>query len=234
MGTVRDFARLVVPKRARRFVRAQFEAVLLRRGMSRLLALPDPSDPPPRVIRDLVGGWGNRSMSAWEDFIRAFLGYARETDGSILECGSGLSTVLLGLVAERTGRKVYSLEHDPVWADRARRVLRRYRIAGVEILVSDLRSYGAYSWYDPPLDILPKDFSLVVCDGPPWDTPGGRYGLLPVMRSHLKPGCIILLDDANRAGEREIAERWARELATSFAIEGSNKMFARLSVPKSS
>jgi hypothetical protein len=54
------------------------------------------------------------------------------------------------------------------------------------------------------------------------------------MRSHLKPGWIILLDDAHRTGEREIAEQWARELGTSFAIEGFDKKFARLSVPKSS
>ena len=231
---MRDFARIVIPKRPRRFIRARYEAVFLRRGMSRLLALNDPSDPPPRVLRDLARGWGNRSMSAWEDFIRAFLGCARETEGSILECGSGLSTVLLGIVAARTGSRVYSLEHNAIWADRARRVLRACGIASVEILVGDLRSYGAYTWYDPPLDVLPKDFSLVVCDGPPGDTPGGRYGLLPVMRSHLKPGCIILLDDAHRTGEREIAEQWARELGTSFAIEGFDKKFARLSVPKSS
>jgi predicted O-methyltransferase YrrM len=231
---MRDFARIVIPKGPRRFIRARYEAVFLRRGMSRLLALNDPSDPPPRVLRDLARGWGNRSMSAWEDFIRAFLGCARETEGSILECGSGLSTVFLGIVAARTGSSVYSLEHNAIWADRARRVLRACGIASVEILVGDLRSYGAYTWYDPPLDVLPKDFSLVVCDGPPGDTPGGRYGLLPVMRSRLKPCCIILLDDAHRTGEREIAERWARELGTSFAIEGSDKMFARLSVPKSS
>lgn len=124
MGAVRDFVRIVVPNRTRRFIRARYEAVFLRRGMSRLLALNDPSDPPPRVLRDLIGGWGNRSMSAWADFIRAFLGCARETEGPILECGSGLSTVLLGLVAARTGSRVYSLEHHAIWADRVRRVLR--------------------------------------------------------------------------------------------------------------
>jgi len=172
-------------------------------------------------------------MSAWEDFIRAFLRYARETEGPILECGSGLSTVLLGLVAERTGKKVYALEHNPIWAEKAGRVLRTYRIAGAEILVSALRSYGAYSWYDPPLDLLPQDFSLVVCDGPPGGTPGGRYGLVPVMRARLRAGCVILLDDAHRSDEKEIAARWARELGTSFVIEGSDKLFARLSVPDS-
>jgi hypothetical protein len=234
VGKVRDSARLVVPKHARRFIRARYEAVFLRRGMKRLLALGDPSDPPPGVLRDLIRGWGNASMSVREDFIRAFLACAREAGGPILECGCGLSTVLLGLVAARTGTKVYSLEHHAIWAERARGVLGAYGIASVEIIVSDLRSYGAYSWYDPPLDLLPKNFSLVVCDGPPWNTAGGRYGLLPVMRSRLKPGCIILLDDAHRTEEREIAARWAGELGTSFVIEGSDKQFARLSAPKSS
>lgn len=231
MGVIRDFTRLVVPKEMRRLVRERYNEIFLRRGMNRLLALPDPSDPPSQVIQDLMRGWGNPFMSAWEDFIRAFLRYVRETDGPILECGSGLSTVLLGVAAARAGRRVYSLEHDPAWAERARRVLRRYDIAGTEILANALRSYGAFSWYDPPLDRLPRDFSLVVCDGPPWDTPGGRYGLVPVMRSHLKPGCIILLDDAHRDAEKEIAARWGRELGSGVIIEGTDKMFARLSVP---
>ena len=43
---------------------------------------------------------------------------------------------------------------------------------------------------------LPGQFALVVCDGPPSGTLGGRYGLVPVMREHLQPGCVILLDDA--------------------------------------
>ena len=231
MGVARDFARFVIPKEARRFIRERHNEIYLRRGMKGLLALPDPSDPPSQVIQDLMRGWGNPSMSAWEDFIRAFLKCARETDGPILECGSGLSTVLLGVAASRTGRKVYSLEHDPAWAERARRALRRYNVEGTEILVSALRSYGAFSWYDPPLDRLPRDFSLVICDGPPWDTPGGRYGLVPVMRSRLRPGCIILLDDAHRDAEKEIATRSARELGTSYVVEGSGKMFARLSAP---
>jgi predicted O-methyltransferase YrrM len=202
--------------------------------MKRLLALGDPADPPPAVLKDLMHGWGNVFMAAQEDFIRASLACARETDGPILECGSGLSTVLLGVVADRTGATVYSLEHQAVWAQRVSRVLRRYGIASVELFVSDLRGYGAYSWYDPPVDHLPEDVSLVVCDGPPGTTRGGRYGLLPVMRSRLRPGCVILLDDAQRPDEREIAARWARELGTDFAIEGSGKMFARLTVPKKS
>jgi predicted O-methyltransferase YrrM len=199
--------------------------------MKRLLALPDPSNPPPGAIHDLVAAWGNKSMSAWEDFIESALRCARETDGPILECGSGLSTVLLGLIADRTGRRLFSLENNSFWARKMRKILRSYGISNVEILESDLRSYGEYWWYDPPFQRMPNDFSLVVCDGPPGDIPGGRYGLLPIMRSRLSPGSVILLDDAHRQAERDIAARWASELGTTFTIEGRDKPFIRLSVP---
>jgi len=221
-------------KRARNFARDQYNGVVFRRWMKRLLVLDDPADPPERVIQGLVAGWGNRKMSALEDFISAALLHARQTDGPILECGSGLSTVLLGLAADRAGRRLFSLENDSFWAEKVRGILRRYGISSVEVLASELRSYGAYSWYDPPFDALPKDFSLVVCDGPQGTTPGGRYGLLPLMRAHLRPGCIILLDDAHRPAEREIGARWARELGTSFTIEGSKKPLIRLAVPTAS
>lgn len=231
MGLLRSVARAVVPKRMRGFVRSRYYGIFLRRGMRTLLSMKNPFDPPPSVLRDLVKGWGNPSMSVLDEFIRAFLGCMRETDGPILECGSGLSTVLIGVAAARSGRRLFSLEHSPAWAERVSGVLRRYGIESVDIFVSGLRRYGEFSWYDPPLGSLPSDFSLVVCDGPPWDTPGGRYGLLPVMRSHLRAGCIILLDDAHRPAEKEIAVRWAQELGTAFTIEGTGKPYAKLRVP---
>ena len=61
---------------------------------------------------------------------------------------------------------------------------------------------------------------------------GGRYGLVPVMRERFAPGCVILLDDAQRTAERMIAERWARELGASLALEGDDdRAFAVLTLP---
>jgi hypothetical protein len=58
---------------------------------------------------------------------------------------------------------------------------------------------------------MPDEFSLVVCDGPPGSTKGGRYGLLPVLGGRLPPGSTILLDDAGRPGELELIKRWEAE-----------------------
>ena len=72
-----------------------------------------------------------------------------------------------------------------------------------------------YSWYDAPLKELPEQFCLVVCDGPAGDTPGGRYGLVPVLGPRITSGCVILLDDAERAPEREALLRWSETLGGS-------------------
>lgn len=91
-----------------------------------------------------------------------------------------------------------------------------------------LASYGDYTWYVPPLEQMPSGFGLVICDGPPGDTLGGRYGMLPVMKTRLARHCVILLDDVQRPAEREVAERWARELGTTYRSVGMEKPFAVL------
>jgi hypothetical protein len=93
-----------------------------------------------------------------------------------------------------------------------------------------LKTYAGYAWYDPPLARMPSAFSMVVCDGPPADTVGGRYGLVPVMRRRLAPGCVILLDDAVREHERAIARRWEYELEASHDVIDGDKPFIRLVV----
>lgn len=198
------------------------------RAMRRFSNLPHGAVVPATILSELIYGWGNK-WSVKHEYATTFLRYAQSAEGPILECGSGLSTILLGLVAERNGNKVWSLEHNAFWAERVRSTLKRYGIKSVELVETDLRDYGLYWWYDPPKDKMPKDFSLVVCDGPPGKTPGGRYGMLPIMGSHLKPGCIVLLDDAKRVEEREIIARWAEELGTSYNIEGTEKPFGIVS-----
>jgi hypothetical protein len=143
-----------------------------------------------------------------------------------------LTTLVLGVIADRTGNTVWSLEHSDEWGARVRRARERYRIASVHHFVTPLRDYGNFSWYAPPLAEMPGQFAMVVCDGPPGTTPGGRYGLLPVMGSTLAPGCQILLDDAARDDEKTIAARWAADLGTKFVFHGENKPYAELIVPR--
>lgn len=186
---------------------------------------------PETLAHDLVVGWANEAMSASEEFLQAVFRHASRATGPILECGSGLSTLVLGIAARRSGQRVWSLENDRFWASVVRSALARFAINGVEICEAPLRSYGNYEWYELPRNGLAKDFALVICDGPQGTTLGGRYGLLPVLGTNLRSGCVILLDDATRAGERQVLSRWGAEWHVSQELVGNNKPFARLMVP---
>jgi predicted O-methyltransferase YrrM len=175
-----------------------------------------------------VRGWGNR-WSAQREYLTACLEHARAADGPILECGSGLSTVLIGTLAQASGNSVVSLEHEPKYAKRVRHYLDKYHLSSVKHCVAPLKSYGDFDWYTPPpLDSIPGDFSLVICDGPPGLSRGGRYGLVPVMQDKLRPDCTILLDDGAREGEQETAARWAVLLRCVPEYLGAQKPYIRL------
>lgn len=75
-----------------------------------------------------------------------------------------------------------------------------------------LISYGEFDWYDISaacLDGLHID--VVVCDGPPGATRGGRVGLPYALGNQLAPGCMIYFDDTHRKGEQEILRKWAKD-----------------------
>ena len=76
-----------------------------------------------------------------------------------------------------------------------------------------------------------RRISLVICDGPPSSTRGGRFGLVPVLRENLAPGFRILLDDARRPGEREVLRRWASEFDLEYDVRGEVKLRAYVSQP---
>jgi hypothetical protein len=199
--------------------------------MREFTRLPSNAPIPEALLWDLFYGWGNL-WSLRPAFLAALLYKVREARGPILECGSGLSTLLVGLVAKDKGVEVWTLEHDPFWAGEVRKALARYDVEGVKVCETPLREYGEFLWYDPPKGEMPANFALVVCDGPPGGTPGGRYGLMPVMREHLG-GALVFLDDAGRAGERDAMARWAREFGATYTIEGVERPYSVIRVPSS-
>ncbi|MGJ5630790.1 hypothetical protein ABF638_16310 [Nostoc sp. CALU 1950] len=178
--------------------------------------LPLEQVPTRKMLAGLLVGWKNNFFAADLDYLEEVAKQAVNTPGPILECGSGLTTILVGLLAGRRGVEVYSLEHIPKWYTRISDMLQRYCISGVNIYLSPLHDFGGFSWYQPPLASLPNDFRLVICDGPPTNqTPGGRYGLLPVLGQHLATNALILLDDADREGEIEVLRQWTTEAKMS-------------------
>jgi len=223
--------RKLLPRPIKRFCRSVHRAAVMRQAMKRVLKNPVAAVEDETCLRALVYGWGNEGWSAESEYLRHMVKLVDSLGRQeVLECGSGLSTLLLAAAAARHGGRVTSLEHVSDWAERVRNELKRYGLSRTAVpLVAPLRTYGPYTWYDATSVVGP--FAAVVCDGPPSTTPGGRYGLLPVMGPRLAPGCRILLDDAARLEEQEILRRWRRERGATYRIFEGEKPFAEMTLP---
>lgn len=167
--------------------------------------------------------------SAWSllpEALDLILEAVRAGRRTIVECGSGASTVRIALaLAEREEGHIWSLEHDPHWAANTRALLEAEGVAGrAEVIEAPLRPHGLGpgDWYDrAALGRLPRQVDLLLVDGPPGHlAPDGqmRHPALPLLSSRLAEGAMVVLDDVDREGERRVLERWRAELGFGFEL----------------
>lgn len=161
----------------------------------------------------------SRGWAASPDFLAALIRLVHDKNPTtVLECSSGFSTIVLAACIRNRGNgKVYSLEHDAIFASKTRRLLELHELTDwAEVidapLVAKKINGWVGKWYN--LDNLPPDFKtdLLVVDGPPQSTAElARYPAVPALHKYLKPSSIIILDDANREEEISIVKRWINE-----------------------
>lgn len=184
-------------------------------AMNHLAAVPANETPGLDVLTELAQAWGDDGFRAVGGYLEEVTRWAAEARGPVLEIGSGLTTLILGSVVGRSGLPVWTLEHHPEFFRNTEAKLKRYNLTNVHLTLAPLRDYGDFCWYDPPISELPRDFSLIIADGPPGDVKGGRFGLLPVLRSHFASSAVVLLDDAERPQEKAVLQKWASEYGLS-------------------
>lgn len=172
------------------------------------------------VLAELSHAWGNEGWSAHLSYLHAVCEAASCVRGPILECGSGLSTVLLGIFAARRGVQVISLEHISEWEGKLNEELAALGLPN-RVTTAPLKSYGEFDWYSHAA-AWPAGISLVICDGPPSTTRGGRSGLLPVCGRNFASTCTILLDDAERQEEQAILSSWQAHFQVAVTVHGND------------
>jgi hypothetical protein len=186
--------------------------------------------PPTYMIGDLqwIGAvLGFRPNS--RGYLRHMATKAVTSTGDILECGSGLSTLLLAVTAGRQGHRVHTFEHDAACHLKLQQLVERYRLTNVSVHHAPIRSYGSFDWYNIPTSCNSESFNLVICDGPARHlTDSGRYGLFPVMRQRLDPNCRVMMDDSNRSLERYVIKRWRKEQKIEVHSFGRFMQFAEI------
>jgi predicted O-methyltransferase YrrM len=143
---------------------------------------------------------------------------ADERPALVVECGSGVSTLIIAYGLEQLGRgRVIALEHDAEFAAATRAELERHGLTDyarvVHAPLAPVELDGAtYRWYArDALDGLPP-IDMVVDDGPPrYLGDRLRYAALPVLAPKLAPRGVFVLDVIGPE-ERANLERWKREL----------------------
>lgn len=137
---------------------------------------------------------------------------------TILELGSGASTVLFAMAFESVGEgHVTTLDHEATYADATRAMLEHHGVAHrATVLHTPLVEIDVegepYRWYGIDGVDLPTGVDLLFVDGPPESTgPRSRLPAFPLLRDRLADSAAIMLDDGRRPDEQEIAERWAAD-----------------------
>lgn len=137
--------------------------------------------------------WGTKSFDFWA-FLLAML--QRFQPESLLEIGSGRSTVYLGEYASKRRKTFISLENSRSWSGLGNAMARFGNIREDYIACIPLASDGFYA--DPPLrDVLPSDPELVYLDGPNGPRNGTRQ--IALYRELAQCARIVVLDDIHRA-----------------------------------
>ena len=134
---------------------------------------------------------------------------------TVLELGSGASTLWTALAISRSGRgRCVSLDHIAEFAQKTRDMLRANGVADLaDVLYSPLVAQGVngstYEYYD--LSVLPDDLAIdvLIIDGPPGIANANtRYPAIPLLYDRLQPGALIVVDDTIRADERKAMASW--------------------------
>lgn len=138
---------------------------------------------------------------------------------TILEFGSGASTVLMARLLNANGykdKKIISIEHDKEWSKTVTNLLdyegvgQYVKLINAPLVKCNLSLMGN-KWYD--LNVLkeniPIEIDTCIIDGPPaWfdQIKFARYPALGFVSEYLRDNSIVFIDDANRDGEKKMIE----------------------------
>lgn len=129
----------------------------------------------------------------------------------VVELGSGVSTLI---VAKSGAKRVISIDNSVEFAGKTRALLEAHGVRGVEVRVAPLMPHASGTdWYETTNLADLKKIDLLIVDGPPGSkNPNARKPAHMELINKLSPRAIIVIDDVNRDGERELAQSFAKAL----------------------
>ncbi len=133
----------------------------------------------------------------------------------VLEAGSGVSTVIIGLAMKMNNvGKAISLEHQEDYATTTRASIELNEIADVtDVKYLPLTNHDCLEqhcrWYDTKNLIFKERIDVLIVDGPPRNTQFlARFPAVPLLHEYFSDRVLILLDDSNRSDETITVQKW--------------------------
>lgn len=111
-------------------------------------------NPTDETFVELFKRWGN-DWAASPELLMTSYELAKQHN-HVFECGSGLSTLVMGTVS-----KVTAYESDFVWYNKVKTIADHLNL-DVNIVYSPIKDYGEFYWYSD----TPPEFDMVLVDGP--------------------------------------------------------------------
>jgi hypothetical protein len=180
------------------------------------------------ILQRLVYLWGNEGWSGLSAYLMACLNYTDKANGLVLECGSGLSTILMGIIAKSKEVKIVSLENSKKWRNRTNWYLKHFNLNNVSILYTPIVERGKYEWYKLDEDSIQEKISLVILDGPPGDIKGGRTGFFPECKGFINRDSVILVDDVIRKDEMQMVIDFSASMDFRYTVIDGDKPYAEM------
>lgn len=149
-------------------------------------------------FRILADAWGNKPWAATPEYLGMAYNMACNIrkGGQILECGSGISTTVLAIAAQRAGAILTVLDHSDDWQGKAQGWLKAVGVLDGVVFPSPniKREIG---WYDYAPETPPD---LIIVDGPPHYM--GTDRLYPLKQPWIGTAGVLLDDASSNALER--------------------------------
>ena len=182
------------------------------------------------AIAEAFAYWGDPLSPGDESYVRSCIAEIGATQGAVLQCGAGLSTLVLGAACagDKRERQVWCLEHDRHWASTIRSWLTEYRVANTHVIHSRAQMFDGFSWYSVDTGRLAKSYSLVLCEGVR-ASPRGAFGALRKLEGRLAPAFVLMAREAGSQAELKLLKTWADANGAKFVILDSQGGFVKIS-----
>ena len=191
-----------------------------------------PEAPSDELIDNLFAAWGDRLSSERRDYIQRCLAEATRASGPILQCGSGLLSVLIGLVCQHAnapGKRLWVLEHDPHWGNLARSWLEARDIKHAHIIYAPAEQFNGFLWYVLDPSRLPNDFALVLSEASA-ALPGSARGVVSRMAKQFGNRCVILAGNARRPKDLKFLADWAKSQGAPFVMQEGEHPYLKIAL----